>query len=80
MFRVSRPGHAIGEESEVDVAFAKTANGTRITIVQTGWEDLPSDHPVRHGLDEDAFNTMLAVFWGDLLSSARVFAAEAIVR
>lgn len=79
-FEFRARANAIGEESEVDVVFEKTANGTRITIVQTGWEDLPPDHPVRHGLDEDAFNTMLAVFWGDLLSSARVFAAEASVR
>ena len=45
-----------------------------MTVVQTGWEDLPADHPVRHGLDNEAMFDMLSLFWADLLSSARVLA------
>ena len=65
-----------GEESEVDVAFEKVAEGTHVTVVQTGWEALAADHPVRHGLVGGAFTTMMSLFWADLLVAHRSRAEE----
>jgi uncharacterized protein YndB with AHSA1/START domain len=75
-FEFRAKANARGEESEVDVAFEKVAEGTRVTVVQTGWESLPANHPARHGLEGDAFFDMLAIFWGDLLNSARALASK----
>jgi uncharacterized protein YndB with AHSA1/START domain len=77
VFEFRAKANVLGEESEVDVSFEKTAEGTRVTVVQTGWEDLPADHPARHGLGNDAMFDMLSLFWADLLSSARVCANRA---
>lgn len=63
-----------GEESRVDVRFDRDEaepNATRITVTQTGWEALPADHPVRHGLIGSAFDDMMTVFWADLIHAAR---------
>jgi uncharacterized protein YndB with AHSA1/START domain len=73
-FEFRARANALGEESEVDVTFETAGDGTRVTVVQTGWEDLPEDHPARHGMGDDAMFDMLALFWADLLSGARVHA------
>ncbi|MEQ1519531.1 MAG: SRPBCC domain-containing protein, partial [Usitatibacteraceae bacterium] len=39
------------ESTEVEVLFAPTASGTRVTVIHRGWSGLRADHPARHGLD-----------------------------
>ena len=45
VFEFRARANVVGEESEVDVKFEKVSKGTRVTVVQTGWENLPADHP-----------------------------------
>jgi uncharacterized protein YndB with AHSA1/START domain len=58
--------------TEVEVSFEPTASGTRVVLEHRGWEKLPLDHPVRHGLDGSAFTSMIGLWWGDLLTSYRM--------
>ena len=60
-----------GESTEVEVTFESAADGTRVSVEHRGWDALPKDHPVRHGLEGAAFDAMMGAFWGDLLLSAR---------
>lgn len=75
-FEFRARANALGEEAEVDITFEAAGDATRVTLVQTGWEELPADHPARHGMDNNAMFDMLAIFWGDLLNGARVFIAS----
>lgn len=60
--------------TEVEVRFERTETGTRVVLEHRGWETLPLDHPVRHGLDGPAFTGMIGLWWGDLLTSYRMYA------
>lgn len=60
------------EITEVEVAFAAQGEGTLVTVTHTGWAALPDDHPARHGLQGAEFVRMIALWWGDLLTSLRM--------
>lgn len=59
------------QETEVDVTFAPSANGTLVTVVHRGWTTIPADHPVRHGMPTAAFIRSMGLWWGQLMSSLR---------
>lgn len=59
------------QSTEVEVRFEPDADGTRITLEHRGWDSLPDDHPVRHGLAGEAFLSMFGVWWADLLVALR---------
>jgi uncharacterized protein YndB with AHSA1/START domain len=58
-----------GEVTEVEVVFEAVREGTRVTLVHRGWDVLPSGHPARHGLEGEAFASMVGLYWADLLVS-----------
>jgi uncharacterized protein YndB with AHSA1/START domain len=60
-----------GETTQVEIRFEAEGRGTRVTVEHRGWDSFPDDHPVRHGMVGDAFNSMMALWWGDLLVAAR---------
>lgn len=60
--------------TEVDVRFEPADRGTRVTLEHRGWDGLPRDHPVRHGLEGAAFTSMMGQWWADLLVSHRAHA------
>jgi uncharacterized protein YndB with AHSA1/START domain len=62
---------APGESTQVEVAFEPTRSGTRVTVTHSGWSRMRADHPVRHGLDPEAFLRSMGLWWGDLLGSLR---------
>lgn len=62
------------ERTEVEVLFAPSASGTRVTVIHRGWNAIRHDHPARHGLDVSKFIRMYGMWWGDQMSS---FAARA---
>jgi uncharacterized protein YndB with AHSA1/START domain len=64
------------DRTEVEVRFEPVPSGTRVTVEHRGWERFAPDHPVRHGLQGDAFTAMMGVFWGDLLVSLQMRARE----
>jgi uncharacterized protein YndB with AHSA1/START domain len=64
-----------GELTFVEVQFDPTRSGTRVTVTHRGWSRIRPDHPVRHGLDEDAFVRNMGRWWGDLMASLREVAA-----
>ena len=69
---------APGEQTQVEVHFARTASGhTQVSVEHRGWAAIRSDHPVRHGMEVPAFVRMMAMWWGDLLTSLRLNAAGA---
>ncbi len=61
------------ERTVVEVRFEPAEGGTRVTVHQTGWDALPSDHPARHGHDNQAFTNMMGIWWADLFTSMRTF-------
>ena len=68
---------APGQVTEVEIRFEPDAGGTRITLEHRGWGAFPPEHPVRHGLEGQAFSSMMGVWWADLLTSARAHAKGA---
>lgn len=55
----------------VDIRFEPVDAGTSIVLEHRGFAALGVEHPVRHGLDSDAFFDMMGIFWADLLGQAQ---------
>lgn len=64
------------EKTEVQVRFEPSPSGTLVTLTHRGWSRIRADHPVRHGLEGEAFIRMMGLWWGDLLSAMREHAAR----
>jgi uncharacterized protein YndB with AHSA1/START domain len=71
---------APGESTQVEVVFEAVPGGTRVTVRHSGWAALRPDHPVRHGQQGPAFIRATGLWWGDLMTSFREFAAEPLDR
>ena len=67
---------APAESTEVEVRFDPHPEGCRVSVEHRGWSAFGDAHPVRHGVDADAFRDMMGVWWADLLTAARRFAAD----
>jgi uncharacterized protein YndB with AHSA1/START domain len=67
-------GRESGPETEVEVSFESTSAGTRVTVEHRGWDRVPRDHPVRHGLEDSAFANLMGRWWADLLAAHRAHA------
>lgn len=65
-----------GQTTEVEVRFEPVVGGTRVTLEHRGWGAFPAEHPVRHGLQGDAFVSMMGLWWADLLQSLGRRASE----
>ena len=70
-----------GESTEVEVLFEPAhagdeKRGTRVTVTHRGFAALRPDHPVRHGRAVDAFIRSMGLWWGDLATALREYAAE----
>jgi uncharacterized protein YndB with AHSA1/START domain len=64
------------EQTEVEVRFEPSGAGTRVVIEHRGWASIREDHPARHGLVGGAFTAMIGLWWGELATSLRGYAAE----
>jgi len=64
---------APAEATEVEVLFQPSAGGTStlVTVTHRGWSRIRPDHPVRHGLEVEAFIRSMGMWWGDLMTSLR---------
>jgi uncharacterized protein YndB with AHSA1/START domain len=60
------------QATTVEVSFEASGLGTQVTVVHRGWDGIPADHPVRHGLAVGPFLRMMGLWWGEQLSSLRV--------
>jgi hypothetical protein len=67
---------APNERTEVEVRFEEFGEGTRVVLEHRGWEALRGDHPARHGLDGEAFSSMIGLHWGDVISGFRQYARK----
>ncbi len=70
-FQWRQPNFDEGQETLVEVRFEEAEDGTKITLTHSGWAGIPYEHPARHGLRDQAFVSMIGLFWADLLVSAR---------
>jgi uncharacterized protein YndB with AHSA1/START domain len=59
------------EETAVEVRFSASAGGTLVSVTHRGFGALRPDHPARHGLTGAPFNRMIALWWGEQMSSLR---------
>ncbi len=59
------------ERTEVEIRFEPADQGTRVTVEHRGWDRVPLDSPVRHGLSGPAFIGMMGLWWADLLTAHR---------
>lgn len=66
------------EKTFVDVEFQASRGGTLVTVRHRGWAALPDDHPVRHGAVGAAFSRRMGLWWGELLTWFREYAADRI--
>ncbi|MDJ0790112.1 MAG: SRPBCC domain-containing protein [Myxococcota bacterium] len=57
--------------TEVEIVFAAVEGGTRVVLEQRGWEEIPADHPARHGLVGGELQGAMGYWWGDLLVGLR---------
>ena len=64
------------ERTEVEVAFAPSPSGTRVTVEHRGWSAIRADHPVRHGQDVAAFIRTMGLWWGDQMTLMRLLASH----
>jgi uncharacterized protein YndB with AHSA1/START domain len=64
------------EQTEVDVAFAATKSGTLVTVTHRGLSALSPEHPARHGLQGAQFSRMIALWWGEQMTSMRELCAQ----
>lgn len=67
---------APNERTEVEVRFEAAGEGTRVVLEHRGWEALRPDHPARHGLDGEAFSSMIGLHWGDIITGFRQYARK----
>ena len=67
---------APGESTYVEVVFDAVPTGTRVTVRHSGWAALRPDHPVRHGQPDREFLRATGLWWGELMTSLREFAAR----
>jgi uncharacterized protein YndB with AHSA1/START domain len=65
------------QTTTVEVSFESAASGTLVTVVHRGWDGIPADHPVRHGLTVGPFLRMMGLWWGEQLSALRALAHAA---
>jgi uncharacterized protein YndB with AHSA1/START domain len=65
-----------GEKTFVEVSFQPSGEGTLVTVRHRGWSALPEGHPARHGLTGAAFSRMIGMWWGELMTALREYAAE----
>ena len=66
-FECRAKSFAAGEFTIVEVSFAVEGEGTRVTVVNRGWDKLPAAHPAKAGYEGGAFTAMIGLWWGDLL-------------
>jgi uncharacterized protein YndB with AHSA1/START domain len=67
---------APNEQTQVEVQFEPAGSGTLVTVTHTGLAALPADHPARHGLQGAEFCRMIGLWWGDQVSSLRVYSSR----
>jgi hypothetical protein len=67
---------APGESTEVEVRFQRVAGGTEVALEHRGWDKLRRDHPARHGLEGNAFTSMVGLWWAELLTLLRARGAR----
>jgi uncharacterized protein YndB with AHSA1/START domain len=65
------------EQTDVDIQFEPTASGTLVTVTHSGFAALRADHPARHGLQGGEFCRMIGLWWGEQMSSLRLFVRAA---
>lgn len=59
------------QKTRVTIRFEPCMAGTRIVLEHSGWEAIPADHPVRHGMPALMFMKNQAAWWQDLLRSLK---------
>ncbi len=64
------------QRTTVEVWFAASGTGTRVTLEHRGWASIPADAPVRHGRTGAAFLADTGRWWADLFASLRAHAAR----
>ena len=74
VFEWRGPNFEPDQSTAVEVTFEQVARGTRVTVEHNGWYGLPQDHPVRHGLGDEAFAQMIGGWWSQQIRSMRTHA------
>ena len=75
-FDWGRATFSADEKTEVEVRFQRTSGGTMVTVTHRGWSRIPTNHPVRHSLETEAFIRMMGLWWSDLMNSLRDYSSE----
>jgi uncharacterized protein YndB with AHSA1/START domain len=73
-FEWRAPNFEAGEVTEVEVRFVAQGEGTRVGIAHHGWPTIPAAR-LRRDMDEASFESLIGLWWGDLLVALRHRAA-----
>lgn len=57
------------EKTLVEVMFSKSRSGTLVEVTHSGWSQIRSDHPARHGKAVATFLREQGMWWADQLRS-----------
>jgi uncharacterized protein YndB with AHSA1/START domain len=79
IFSWRNSNYAPDEHTEVEVEFSATASGTLVSVTHRGLAALRPDHPARHGLQHGQFVRMIALWWGEQMTSLRELASASRV-
>lgn len=56
-----------GQDTEVEVTFEPVDEETRITVIHTGWDSVPTEHVAKHHFPEPVFLQRHGEYWRALL-------------
>lgn len=65
------PNFSPEQVTHVDVRFDPVSDGTRVTVVHSGWDRLPPDHQARHGLTGREFVMLRGEWWRDMIGAVK---------
>lgn len=77
-FTFRLPNFTADQETQVDIRFTPTGEGTRLELTHTGWDSLPPDHPALHGLAGHRLMMMKAQIWARNFESLKARAGDII--
>lgn len=75
-FEWRAPNFEPGEVTEVEVRFTAQGESTRVSIEHHGWAAIP-DARLRQSMDDASFESLIGLWWGELLAALRRSAGTA---
>lgn len=60
-----------GQDTEVEITFEPVGEETRITVIHSGWDSVPTEHVAKHRFPEPVFLQRHGEYWRALLGELK---------